>query len=94
MKHHKTDDQLIEIKEFAMKVRDKQFWLYEAVVIICSAISMVILWANHLFHRLFLIYLWCSFFVPCFLSVVLWRGNYTKATNGGNWQDICFSSQP
>ena len=66
-----------------MKLRDKQFWLYEAVVIICSAISMVILWANHLFHRLFLI-----------LSVVLWRGNYTKATNGGNWQDICFSSQP
>lgn len=30
-----------------MKLRDKQFWLYEAVVIICSAISMVILWATY-----------------------------------------------
>ena len=80
MKHHKTDDQLIEIKEFAMKVRDKQFWLYEAVVIICSAISMVILWANHLFHRLFI------------GGIMAWK--LYKGTNGGNWQDICFSSQP
>lgn len=30
-----------------MKLRDKQFWLYEAVIIICAAISMVVLWANH-----------------------------------------------
>lgn len=79
MKHHKTDDQLIEIKEFAMKLRDKQFWLYEAVVIICSAISMVILWANHLFHRLFLIYLgaaFCSlFFIGGIMAWKLYKGN-------------------
>ena len=67
MKHHKTDDQLIEIKEFAMPT---------ICFTGCSSYILV------------------QLFVPCFLSVVLWRGNYTKATNGGNWQDICFSSQP
>lgn len=93
MKHHKTDDQLIEIKEFAMKLRDKQFWLYEAVVIICSAISMVILWANHLFHRLFLIYLGAAFCSLFFIGgIMAWK--LYKGTNGGNWQDICVSSQP
>lgn len=45
-----------------MKLRDKQFWLYEAVIIICAAISMVVLWANHLlFHILFGV-AFCSLF--------------------------------
>lgn len=62
-----------------MKLRDKQFWLYEAVVIICAAISMVILWANHLFHRLFLIFfgvVFCSlFFIGSIMAWKLYKGN-------------------
>ena len=70
-----------------MKLRDKQFWLYEAVVIICPAISMVILWANHLFHRLFLISrgaAFCSlffiggimaFFIGGIMAWKLYKGN-------------------
>lgn len=59
-----------------MKLRDKQFWLYEAVIIICAAISMVVLWANHLlFHILFGVAFCSLFFIGGIMAWKLYKGS-------------------
>lgn len=59
-----------------MKLTDKQFWIYEAVVIVCTVISIVILWANQLLLHILFGLAFCSlFFIGGIMAWKLYKGN-------------------
>lgn len=59
-----------------MKLTDKKFGLYEAVVIICTVTSIVILWATYLlFHILFGVAFCSLFFIGSIMAWKLYKGN-------------------
>lgn len=61
-----------------MKLTGNRFWIYEAVVIICTVISIVLLWINNLlFHSLFGL-AFCLLYIDG--SVMAW-----KLYKGNQW---------
>lgn len=62
-----------------MKLKDKRFWIFEAIVLICSLISMIISWANHFMLRPILFpAAFCFLFLVG--SIIAW-----KLYNGNQW---------
>jgi hypothetical protein len=59
-----------------MKLTGNRFWIYEAVVIICTVISIVLLWINHLlFHSLFGLTFCLIYIVGSVMAWKLYKGN-------------------
>lgn len=61
-----------------MKLNDKRFWIFEAIVLICSIIAMVILWIERWFilpHILVPTAFCCLFLVGGNIAWKLYKGN-------------------
>ena len=59
-----------------MKLTGNRFWIYEAVVIICTVISIVLLWINNLlFHSLFGLAFCLLYIVGSVMAWKLYKGN-------------------
>lgn len=61
-----------------MKLTDKRFWKFEAIVLVCTSICIFILWINHL--------LWFNFIAFVFCCLFLVGGAMTwKLYKGSQW---------
>ena len=46
-----------------MKLTDKRFWKFEAIVLVCTSICIFILWINHLLWFNFIAFVFCCLFL-------------------------------
>ena len=60
-----------------MILNDKRFWIFEAIVLICSIVAMVISWMNHFMLRpiIFPAAFCCLFLVGGIIAWKLYNGN-------------------
>ena len=59
-----------------MKLNDKRFWKFEAIVLICTTITMIVLWADHWrFHILVPVAFCLLFLIGCIMAWKLYKGN-------------------
>lgn len=64
-----------------MKLTDKRFWKFEAIVLACTTMCIFIMWINHLiFFNLMVVAFYFLFFVG---GIVAW-----KLYNGNQWWNL------
>lgn len=59
-----------------MKLTDKRFWKFEAIVLACTTMCIFIMWINHLiFFNLMVVAFYFLFFVGGIVAWKLYKGN-------------------
>lgn len=59
-----------------MKLADKRFWGFEAIILICTIVSIITLRANHLlFHYVFAIAFYCLLLAGSVIAWKLYKGD-------------------
>ena len=59
-----------------MKLTDKQFWKFEAIVLACTTMCIFIMWINHLiFFNLMVIVFYILFLAGGIIAWKLYKGN-------------------